>query len=220
MAPIYNCNRLRIRSGAGTSYSIVGYVYSGNKVTFTEFKKVGSVTWGKISKGWISLDYVKLDSTGSNNTTTPGTSTTPPATVTGTVKVDEWLRVRSGPGTTYAVAGYMKPNEHVEITEQKTVGNITWGKTSKGWISMQYVVLDKAQSGGNNSSTQTQTPAADVRTVNATTLYIRKEPGTGNTILGYLVNGTKVTILETKTVNGSQWGRISNGWICLDYTKK
>ena len=26
----------------------------GTKITFTEFKKVGSVTWGKYEKGWIS----------------------------------------------------------------------------------------------------------------------------------------------------------------------
>ena len=42
----------------------------------------------------------------------------------------------------------------------------------------------------------------------------------GFAIVSYLYNGTKVTILETKTVAGSQWGRISNGWICLDYTVK
>ena len=39
------------------------------KVTITEKKTVGSTTWGKISSGWISLDYVVLDSqSGSGNT--------------------------------------------------------------------------------------------------------------------------------------------------------
>ena len=227
---VINCTRLRIRSGPGTTYAIVGFVDSGEKITFTEFKKVGSVTWGKYSKGWISLDYVKLDtagSTGGNATggATTGSNTTGGAAtnaVTGTVKVNEWLRVRSGPGTSYAVAGYLKPNERVEITEQKTVGAITWGKMSTGWISMQYVELDKTSGDSAATPTTPTTPAEDVRTVNATTLYIRKTPGTGtaNTIVGYLYNGTKVTILETKTVDGRQWGRISNGWICLEYTKK
>ena len=134
------------------------------------------------------------------------------------------MRIRSGPGTSYAVAGYMKPNERVEITEQKTVGAITWGKTSKGWISMQYVEVDKAQSGSDTTTPTTPTtpaaPADDVRTVKATSLYIRKDAGTNHAIVGYLYNGTKVTILEIKTVDGRQWGRITNGWICLEYTIK
>ena len=29
--------------------------------------------------------------------------------------------------------------EKVTVTEQKTVGSVTWGKTNKGWISMKYV---------------------------------------------------------------------------------
>ena len=154
--------------------------------------------------------------TESTDTTTGGTTPTPGA-VTGTIVVNEWLRIRSGPGTSYAVAGYLKPNDKVTITEQKTVGAITWGKIEKGWISMQYVKLDKTESGG---ATDIQPPAEDVRTVTATGLWIRKLPGTANEIVGYLYNGTRVTVLEIKTVNGRQWGRISNGWICLEYTKK
>lgn len=217
---IVNCTRLRIRSGAGTNYSLVGYLNRGDKVSFTEYKKVGSVTWGRINNGWISLDYVQLDGSGSNsgNNSTGGTA----VSLTGTVNVNEWLRIRSGPGTSYAVAGYMKPNEKVTITEQKTVGAITWGKTEKGWISMQYVVLDKAD-GNSSGAAPEATPETngDVRTVTATSLYIRKTPGTGkgNTIVGYLYNGTKITVLETQTVDGRPWGRINNGWVCLEYTK-
>ena len=228
---IVNCTRLRIRSGPSTNYTIVGYVDAGEKISFTEFKKSGSVTWGKYSKGWISLDYVKLDKvdSGNNNSGSDATTgTTVPntgndsgtsGTVTGTIIVNEWLRVRSGPGTTYSIAGYLQPNDKVIITEQKTVGAITWGKIEKGWISMQYVKLDKNE---NNNQNNSQTPAADERTITATSLYIRKNPGTGanSTILGFLTYGTKVTILEIQTVSGVQWGRISNGWICLSYTKK
>lgn len=283
---IVNCNQLRIRSGPGTNYEQVGYLDKGTKVTFTEFKTVGSVKWGKMEKGWISLDYVKLDETTTSGTTTGGTTS-----VTGVASVDEFLRVRSGPGTSYAVSGYLKPNEKVTITEQKTVGNVTWGKISTGWVSMQYIKLDSTTgtttggttSGGTTTGGTTttvtgiinvqdsmnvrggpgtnyaivgklkanetvtiteiktvggvvwgkistgwismqyvkiaETPVQDVRTVNATSLYVRKTAGTNGTIVGYLYNGAKVTILETKTVDGRQWGRISNGWICLDYVK-
>ena len=32
-----------------------------------------------------------------------------------------------------------------------------------------------------------------------------------------LYYGDKVTVLETVTVDGVDWGRIEQGWICMDY---
>ena len=60
----------------------------------------------------------------------------------GTVKVNDVLRVRSGPSTAYSVAGYLYNGDRVEVLEEKIVGSMVWGKTSNGWISMDYVVLD------------------------------------------------------------------------------
>ena len=195
---------LRVRSGPSTSTSVVGYLSPNERVTITEKTTSGSMTWGKISKGWISLDYVVLDANSSGNTTAQK--------VTGTVKVNDFLRIRSGPGTSYAIAGYLSPDTKVEITEQKTVGSTVWGKISKGWISLDYVVLDKQS--GNSSAAQTVT-----KTVTADCLRIRSAAGTSNTIVGYLYTGAKVEILETATVSSTKWGRISKGWISLDYVK-
>lgn len=198
---------LRIRSGAGTSYSIAGYLSPNAKVTVTEKKMVGSTEWGKIDKGWISLDYVVFDS----NNTTPATK------VTGTVNVKEFLRIRKGPSTSYAVAGYLGPKDKVEILEQKTVNGTVWGRISKGWISLDYVILDKQTNSGSTGGTNTN--QAVVKTVTADCLRIRSAAGTSNRIVGYLYEGAKVTILEQKSVNGTVWGRISKGWISMDYAK-
>ncbi len=208
---IVNCTKLRIRTGPGTNYSIAGYINAGTTVSITEQKKVGTVTWGKFEKGWISFDYVKINTGSTSGGNTGSTTTT--TSVTGTVKVNDFLRIRNGPGTSYAVAGYMKPNEKVTITEQKKVGSTVWGKTSKGWISMDYVVLDKQNSSSGNTS------AAVTKTITATCLNVRKAAGTSNAIVGYLYKGAKVTILETKVVSGVTWGRISNGWISMEYVK-
>ena len=54
-------NGLNIRSGAGSDYPAVGTLNYGNRVTILEQKKIGDTTWGKIDRGWISLDYVSLD---------------------------------------------------------------------------------------------------------------------------------------------------------------
>lgn len=204
-------DELLIRTGPGTNYSIVSYLTYGTSVTVTEKKSGGGLEWGKISKGWICLNYVALDS---GNTGSSGSSTPNNETVTGTVNVQEWLRVRSGPGTSYSVAGYLKPREKVTITERKTVGGMVWGKISSGWISLDYVILDSgASSGGSASQTATKTIIADC-------LRVRSNPGTSNTIVGYLYYGAKVQILETaKASDGTTWGKISNGWISMDYAK-
>lgn len=47
-------------------------------------------------------------------------------------------------------------------------------------------------------------------------LNIRSGAGTGYNIVGALTKGTKVTVTQT---SGS-WGKISQGWICLDHTKR
>lgn len=222
---------LRIRSGPSTGYSIVGYLDKGDRVEILEQKTNGSMTWGRISQGWISMDYVKLDpveTPAEPEPTQPEPSepaptepqptepaptepvpTEPEKPVTGTVKVSDYLRVRSGAGTSYAVVTYLSNGTRVEILETKTVNGMTWGRISSGWISLDYVVLD---SDGSGSTTVTKTVTADC-------LRIRSGAGTSYSIVGYLYEGAKVEILETKTVNGMTWGRISQGWISMDYVK-
>lgn len=209
---------LRIRSGAGTNNAIVGNLYNGAKVTITERKTVGSTVWGKMDKGWISLDYVKFQTSAGNTST--GTTTTPEAgnateSTTGTIKLNSGtLRVRSGAGTNHAIVAYLRNNDKVTITDRKTVGGTVWGCIDKGWISLDYVVLDGQSA--TESTTQTQgTPG----TVTGTGLRIRSGAGTNNRIVGSLTIGDKVTILETTTVDGTQWGRTAKGWICMDYVK-
>lgn len=196
---------LRIRTGPSTSSAVVGYLSPNEKVTITERTTSGSMIWGKMSKGWVSMDYITLDKTAES---------TPAQKLTGTVKVSDFLRVRSGPGTSYAIAGYLSPNEKVTITEKRQVGNTTWGKISSGWVSMDYIVLDSgSQSSGSANAGQT------TKTVTADCLRVRSAAGTGNKVVGYLYTGAKVTILETTKVDGVTWGKISTGWISMDYVK-
>ena len=52
---------LRVRSGAGTNYDVVGSLKYGTKVTILSKKTVDGRVWGEISTGWICMDYVTLD---------------------------------------------------------------------------------------------------------------------------------------------------------------
>ena len=206
---------LRVRKGPGISYGIVEYLYDGAKVEITQTQKEGSVTWGKVANGWISMDYVKLDSGSDQTPQQPQEPQEPqqPQSQTGTVRVDSYLRVRNGPGTSYAVCGYLYNGNTVQITETRTVGSTLWGKIANGWISLDYVELKNTVGSGSSA------PAAVTKTVNTDCLRVRSGAGTSNSIVGYLYYGAKVEILETTAVNGSNWGRIAQGWISMDYVK-
>ena len=48
-------------------------------------------------------------------------------------------------------------------------------------------------------------------------LRVRKGPGTRYALAGSLWNGNRVAVWETQTVSGVRWGRIDQGWVCMDY---
>lgn len=130
---------LNVRSGAGTSYSKVGTLYKGNKVTLV--KKSGSwyqIKYGTIS-GWVSGDYLTVTtSAGSNSNTSSGTTTT---TKTGVVSSSAALNIRSGAGTSYSKVGSAPVG--ATITILKTSGDwhqIKYGNIT-GWVSAAYVTV-------------------------------------------------------------------------------
>ena len=134
---------LRVRSGPGTNYDEVGQLYNGDRVEIFEIVTVGTSQWGRISNGWICLDYVVLDSEQQE----PTEPETPRAIATGTIHANGYLRVRSGPGTNYDEVGQLKHGDRVEIFEIVTVGTTQWGRISNGWICLDYVILDQASKG-------------------------------------------------------------------------
>ena len=214
---------LNVRKEATTNSESVGRLYAGAPVVIYEKKTVGSRVWGRISTGWICMDYV---------TVTSQTTTTPK--VTGTVSTGgPNLRVRTGAGTNYTKHTELSDGSRVEIVEQKVVydetskKDITWGRLSSGgWVMMEFIKLDTDNSGSNNdagsSNNSGNTTTTKTGTVKLTsgTLNVRAGAGLNHKVVSYLRNGAKVTILETKVVDGVTWGRISSGWVCMDYIKQ
>ena len=266
---------LRIREKPGVGNAVVGTLGPKDRVEIFEQKAAGGMVWGRIDRGWISMDYVILDkeSTEPEQTTPPATpeetvppttqpeetvppttqpeETTPPETqpeqpkaVTGKVKLNSgYLNIRTGPSTGYKTCGKYANGAVVTILEQKVVGTSTWGRTDKGWISMDFVKLDAAevpsqpqqpaepqQPSEPQQPTEPQPPAEPEKPAQTTgqkgtvklssgCLRVRAGAGTGYKIVDNLYNGDVVTILETKLVGSTQWGRIENGWVCMDYIK-
>ena len=126
-------SQLNIRSGPGKEYASVGSYNKGDQITILEQFTYNGTTWGCTNQGWISMDFVDVGASG-NSTDSDGNET-------GTV-IGNGLNIRSGAGADYPAVGTLNYGDRVTILEQKKVGETTWGKTSKGWISLDYVSMD------------------------------------------------------------------------------
>ncbi len=243
---------LRIRSGPGTTYATVGYLTNGTAVEILEQKAGNSMTWGRISRGWVSMDYITTENQNTQETvnpnppmetepeTTPETEpTAPPETrpsqepetqpdqnttgsdftsesvsIRGRITADA-LRVRSGAGTDNRIVGFYYQDQIVTVSERVMISGVYWGRTDKGWINLDYLASD------SSAPPEENTPPATTgnMTVIADCLRVRKGTGTEYRIAELLYLGDTVHVFETTTVDGILWGRVENGWICMDYVK-
>lgn len=182
---------LNIRSEGSTNGDRLGNLTYGDRVEIME----KSNNWGRTKDGWVCLDYIYEDgSTGSK-------------TASGTITASELL-IRSGPGKGYATVGSYNSGDSVSILEQFTYNGTTWGCTNQGWISMDYVDV------GTSGTTATN---SQMGTVVGNGLNIRNGAGVDYPTVGSLNYGERVTILEQKKVGDTTWGKISQGWISLDF---
>lgn len=209
---VVSVKELNIRSEASADSDRVGSYVKGDVVTILETKN----DWGRTNKGWVKMEYVNTTGTTTNNTANNSTnnntnnsntnnSTTGNGSTTviakGIVTVKE-LNIRSKASTDGERVGALSYGDRVEILEKS--GN--WGRTSKGWISLDYVYQD----GTTGSKT-----AKGI--VTGTQLNVRSGPGTNYGSVGTLNSGDRVNILEQFTYNGTTWGCTKSGWVCLDY---
>lgn len=218
---VVDCNELRIRSGPGTNYKQVGALVNGTYVEITQRQMVGGMEWGKMYKGWISLSYVKLtekkpaaDQKPDSQAPSQGENVAPNSNSSGTVINCTVLNVRSTPGTDKPLVTTIPRGSKVKIYETSVYKNEPWGRIDQGWVHMAYIQLDYV------SSDMGSTGEGVKGTVyNCTKLNVRPAPGTNNTPVASLYPGAQVTIYEETTVGNMHWGRIDQGWVCMDYIK-
>ena len=163
-----------VRSGAGTGYSQIGTLVSGNQVVIVEAVSVGGVNWGRYCDGWIEL-------ANTNYTASSTLHTTPSTTTNGTVVCSTGVNVRAGAGTNYPVVGSAYNGQRVTVYETVNVNGSFWGRIGDGrWISLTYVKLDSSNGGTNNGSTITNPGTYQLGVVTATGLNVRASAGTGS----------------------------------------
>lgn len=215
---VINANGLNIREEAAAGAKIVGSYNKGDVVTILETKD----GWGRTNKGWVKMDYVNTtannntqnnttnntnkDNETTNNNTQNNTAITGNGNTTvqfkGIVTASE-LNIRASASTNGERLGMYTYGDRVEFLEKDG----TWGRTNKGWISLNYVYQDGAT--GTHTATGTITAGGG--------LNIRSGPGTGYGTVGTYAEGTTVKVLEQFTYNGTKWGCTNKGWISMKY---
>ena len=193
---------VRMRTGAGTSYSIVGTYAKGTKMTITGSKS----GWYKVSyngkTGYVSGDYMRLVPT-----------TTYSSTKNGTVK-DNGSNLRMGPSTSFGVVKTVNSGSKATITGM-------YGSWYEIKVNGEYGYMYKTgiSLGTSNSVPAPKQTMDAAGYVNGDSVRLRRGPSTEYATLGYYDRGTKVTITGKTggwyavTINGTK------GYMSADYIK-
>ena len=138
---------LNVRSGAGTNYSRVGYLYNGNSVSI--LKDCGN-GWYQISYGsgsaYVCAEYI---STGSDSGDSDGGEQT-----TGIVTADA-LNVRSGAGTGYSRLGLLYSGNSVTILGSSNGWYKISYRNGVGYVSAEYVSTKGNDNNSDSGSSST-----------------------------------------------------------------
>ena len=225
---VYNCTSVNVRKSAGVGSDIVIKLPANTRVTVYEQITFENAPWAHIkwnngaNEGWACMYYITLSSTITGNGTVGSTtgdsnilngtnSTT--ISATGTVNSNIDLNVRSGAGLGYAKIGTLKNGTAVSIYEQAAADGMIWGRinygSTSGWVCMSYIQISSASSTGKGVM---GTIARCFSHVN-----VRSAPGTNNALLTTIPVGTRVEVFEQQLYSNQYWGRVMQGWICMDY---
>ena len=210
-----NADYLNIRSGKGTDTSIIGGLTQGSVVTVLDNS---DANWVKIRtaggiEGYVAREYL----TGAEAPSEPTPPETPNETTTATVNADV-LNVRSGKGTDTSIVGTLLNGETVTVLDNS---DANWVKIKtqsglEGYVAREYLTGAEAPSEPTPPETPNETTTA---TVNADVLNVRSGKGTDTSIVGTLLNGETVTVLDNSDAN---WVKIRTasgleGYVAREY---
>lgn len=186
---------LNVREGLGTDYDVVSTLKDGQKIEILEMQFFGTSLWGRIDKGWLSLNYVILD----DPTVVPLSKTD---SFKGVALKD--LNVRIGPGSQYTVTSLISKYDRLQM--KGVCGN--WALTDQGWINMGDIYVDGAN-GPYGTVQATVTGSAKFYTDPGSTDYTAT-----------CQSGDRIRILFSAPIHGVEWGCTEQGWIRMSLVKK
>ena len=178
----------------------------------------------KETDGWINLasNYVKR----SSKITIEGS--TKDAIGTGTVVNADSVRVRMTSAIYGTVLGSINRGTKVAVLGEKDGWykidfDVDNNPETDSWIYGQYlevkmgVVDSDTSNSGSSDTAKTNGTGTGIIANTYSGVNVRSGAGIGNAVVGKLLNGTQVEVLEVKTVGTAKWGRVKQGWICMDY---
>lgn len=225
-------SELTVRESASTSAKRIDTLTKGVEFNVNGTKQimvVGDTVWGYADKvgedkasygGWVNL---------ANKYVTRGDAPIVGATnayagKTATIVGAETVRVRGGASLSGKVLGSIKQGTTVNILGEENgwfkidynVGSTEYDS----WVYGQYVeVKDGTVASGSSSAAASNGTGVGIIANTYGGVNVRATPGVGGTFKGKILPGTQVNILETKTVGSAQWGRVEQGWICMEYVQ-
>lgn len=229
---------LNIRKDAGSGNEFVFKLTKGVEVEVHEIKLVGEEIWGKIVgytpttgsgienyDGWINLasNYVKRSS---KIAIDGGTKA---AIGTGTVVNADSVRIRITGALYGQVLGSINRGTKVAVLGEKDGWymidyDVDNNKETDSWIYSQYLEVKMGvvesgtgSTGGTGTTQKTDGTGKGIIANTYAGVNVRSGAGIANAIVGKILNGTEVTILEVKLIGAAKWGRVKQGWICMDY---
>lgn len=200
---------VNLRKGAGTSYAVLTCMRVNTKFTYVDGKLYNS-NWYKIKltsssvTGYVHKDYAKLSST---NTTTSNTTGTASGYVSG-----DYVNLRKGAGTSYAVVANLRKNTKLTFLDTKLY-NTNWYKvkldssSTTGYIHKDYAKITSTNTNSGNNTTTTSTGYVNDDYVN-----LRKGAGTNYSVVTCMRKNTKFTLISEKLYNSSWYNiKLSDG---------
>ena len=221
---ISDCISVNVRESAGVYSKQITKLNNGTAVTVYEQVTYDNAPWARIkwnngaSEGWICMYYVTLNAGGTVGTTNTNSNGIINGTNSNTISAtgyvnNVFLNVRSGAGLNYTQVGTLNQGAKVTLFEQAVADGMIWGRinynNTTGWVCMSYITVESATSTGKGVM---GTVARCFSKAN-----VRSAPGTNNALVATVNVGSRVEVFETRTYSNQLWGRIAQGWICMDY---
>ena len=197
--------RVNFRTGPGKSYSSMGKIEKGKRVTYLG----SSGNWIKIKynskTGYIYKDYISKATTSTSSST---------STSVRYVKSSDGLNVRKGPSVSYSKITNLPNGTKVTVKSTSngwskiTSGSIT-GYVSDKYLSKTPPTVTVEENTSNDKNNQTNETSTTKYISASSGLNVRKGPSTSYSVISTLAKGTKVTVKSTS--NG--WSKITSGSI-------
>ncbi|ETI66962.1 SH3 domain-containing protein [Neobacillus vireti] len=203
---------VNVRGGPGLSYPLVKIAKRGEKYSIVSEKDDWieiQLSFGKT--GWVVNWLVSKE----NAATTASTAKASGSKSTSAAAKTDQLRVRSGPGTSFPIVGFLNKGQQVTVLDQ----NENWCKISSSstevWVASDFLEYKTVKQENTPAMPPEKTVTSGV--VNGDTLNVRKEPSSSSTMVGKLTKGTTVTIYS-KQNNWMEVGFSSlRGWVSAEF---